>query len=252
MLLARRLAHSRAGRQDFWQSLESTFASSKSSNNSDASRASPAGTPESRDGGAAKVEGGNARFGSGTQGQGRSYGASPDATKPRRTSAPQQQRSRQPPGSARRSVETQQNDAAETGKPTTTPEVNFPYGRRRSLASSSHSRSSMPQSLSYQVYQPPVLADIAQSWQTAQHRKVMMTDSKARLIREAVAGDYSNYTLQLQPSTLANLDDSTQSLADALVKVMNANQTYKAKHKKKLVGITLEAVTGGRVKRGSI
>ncbi|KAI9218478.1 hypothetical protein BC828DRAFT_388557 [Blastocladiella britannica] len=168
-----------------------------------------------------------------------------------------------------RGPRTPYNNASSSKKPA--------FTRRSPLASSGPTR---PQPFIFETHMPPTLADIManrasassqsklngyipalsgpgnryardpRAWQRSAASEVT-TRAKVRAIYQYVGGDYSTEAIAVDMAA-AEAAGVPLDTVTGLVRVLNANGSYKAKEKRKVVAAVMDAVSGGKVGPGAV
>ncbi|KAJ3369869.1 hypothetical protein GGF31_004943 [Allomyces arbusculus] len=129
--------------------------------------------------------------------------------------------------------------------------------RQQSARGPSESDLSGP--ITFETYQPTPLAEMnfatGNPWarnaaKLPRDTHGMLTDEKARVIREYLGGEYSQVSVPKEVA--AKLSPEQLNTAEMALRVLNANASYPVKEKLVVLGTVLEGMTAGKVKRADV
>ncbi|KAJ3359882.1 hypothetical protein GGF32_008898 [Allomyces javanicus] len=129
--------------------------------------------------------------------------------------------------------------------------------RQQSARGPSESDLSGP--ITFETYQPTPLAEMnfvsGNPWarnaaKLPRDTHGMLTDEKARVIREYLGGEYRQVAVPKEVA--AKLSPEQLNTAEMALRVLNANASYPVKEKLVVLGTVLEGMTAGKVKRADV
>ncbi|KNE57696.1 hypothetical protein AMAG_04555 [Allomyces macrogynus ATCC 38327] len=129
--------------------------------------------------------------------------------------------------------------------------------RQQSARGPSESDLSGP--ITFETYQPTPLSEMnfatGNPWarnaaKLPRDTHGMLTDEKARVIREYLGGEYSQVAVPKEVA--AKLSPEQLNTAEMALRVLNANASYPVKEKLVVLGTVIEGMTAGKVKRADV